>query len=74
MNFRPIYGKRIRSDSPYGKTESGKAESGKVESGKTEKRKPIRIRGKTEVDKRNVSPTTIASFDWLALFRFSNKV
>ena len=34
---------------------------------KAEKRKSIRIRGKTEIDKRNV-PTITASSDWLPLF------
>ena len=42
-----------------------------TEKRKAKKLKPIRTRGKTEADKRNVLPITItASYDWLLLFRF----
>ena len=42
-----------------------------TEKRKAKKLKPIRTRGKTETDKRNVLPITItASSDWLPLFRF----
>jgi len=37
--------------------------------GKAKKRKPIRTCGKTKAYKRNVPLTTIASSDWLPLFR-----
>ena len=41
-----------------------------MEKRKAKKRKPIRIHGKTEADKRNVSSTTTASSDWLPFFCF----
>ena len=41
-----------------------------TEKRKAEKRKPIKTRGKTEVDKRNVPPTSTANSDWFLLFRF----
>ena len=40
-----------------------------TEKRKAEKQNPIRTRGKTEADKRNVPLTTTASSDWLPLFR-----
>jgi len=40
-----------------------------LEKRKAEKRKPIRTRGKTEADKRNVPSTITASSDWFPLFQ-----
>jgi len=42
-----------------------------MEKRKAEKWKPIRTRGKIEVDKQNVSSTTTASSDGLPLFHFA---
>ena len=41
-----------------------------TEKRKAVKQEPIRTRGKSKANKRNVLPTTIASSDWFPLFHF----